>query len=55
MYEGSIDLSQVNELIAKTNDLTDDDINKEPRQILIDPAHTTLPPNKKTVYQKKEL
>ncbi len=53
MYEGSIDLSKVNELIAKSNDFTVDDINKELQQILIVPALTTFPQNKKTEYQKK--
>ncbi len=52
MYEGSIDLSKVNELIVKTNDLTVDDINKELQQIFIVPTLTTVPQNKKTAYQK---
>ena len=47
-YERNIDKEKVDSLVTKIHDLTVDEINKELKQILIEPALVTFPQYKKT-------
>ena len=55
MYEGNIDKRKVNDLVAKIHDLTIDEIHKELKQILIEPALVTFPQYKKKSMHKKRV
>ena len=55
MYEGNIDKRKVNDLVAKIHDLTIDEIHKELKQILIEPAFVTFPQYKKKKHPQKRV
>lgn len=53
VYERSIDLSKVNEVLAKISEVNVNNFNKELQQIFIFPVFATFPQYKKTVNHKK--